>query len=135
MQRAQVRLFGLYQHQGAVGITTATDEYPDTVTLLAKYMCVVDTEFQFTSIQLSRDYAPRPVAASRVSRNDNGMCYVVSLGRFAGGELWVHWEEGDATWEDVPERAIRLRGRDVSERYKSGEVYCGRVLDVFQTWT
>ena len=51
-RRAQEQLFGLYQHQGVVGITAATDEYPNTVTLLAKYMCVVDTEFHFTSIQL-----------------------------------------------------------------------------------
>ena len=106
VKKIQGQLFGMHARRGGVGITTATDECPHTIRLLAAWLRTVDAEFQFMSIQVNRNYASRP----HVDKNNLGMSYIVSLGRFTGGEICVHGEGARTTNDHVRELVFRLRG-------------------------
>ena len=131
VSKVQGQLFGMYAHLQDVNITRATDDCTNTVKLLCAWLRHVDPGFRFTSIQINRNYASRP----HVDKNNEGMSYIVSLGRFSGGEIWVH-DGADPTVDNgVAGSVIRLMDDDVPEQYKAGELYHGRILDVFQRWT
>ena len=128
--KVQGQLLGMYAHRDRIGVTTATDECSNTVQLLCRWMRSVDRNFEFTSIQVNRNYASRP----HVDKNNEGMSYIIGLGRFTGGEVWVHDDSVLADGEWAPGRSLRLSGGDVGDHYKDGQNYYGRVLDVYEKW-
>ena len=79
-------LLGIYCHNNSVGITKATEECPFLTRLITKILRSVDPRFPSTSIQINHNYASRP----HVDMHSLGMSYIVSLGFFTGGEIWVH---------------------------------------------
>ena len=52
-------------------------------------------EFNFSRIQLNRDYN----AMIHVDANNLGPSYIIGLGAYTGGELFIHGESGSETME------------------------------------
>lgn len=72
--------------------------------VLSKLLCAFAHKelpgFTFTSIQVNKDYA----AAMHVDKNNDGTSYIIGLGPYTGGRLWI--DDGSFTG-----RSIDLRGQ------------------------
>ena len=74
-------------------------------------------EFEFTSVQLSYNYASR----LHVDRNNVGSSYVIGLGNYVGGNIWVHDKEGDTrmTIDNGTHTSPRITGMVLSTQGKA----------------
>jgi len=99
-------------------------KHPWLTRLLIGALKVVAPDFPFTSIQLNYKYASRP----HVDKNNLGTSFIVGLGDYTGGEMWVHDESGDDKWTLDGEE-------DVTGYYHVGRELNGRILPIRDTWT
>lgn len=65
--------------------STVTRRKPIITSLLCEFARHEVPSFQFTSIQVNKDYA----AALHTDKNDAGSSMIVGLGSYSGGELWI----------------------------------------------
>eukprot|EP00930_Biecheleria_cincta_P049347 TRINITY_DN34561_c0_g1_i1.p1 TRINITY_DN34561_c0_g1~~TRINITY_DN34561_c0_g1_i1.p1 ORF type:complete len:477 (+),score=62.96 TRINITY_DN34561_c0_g1_i1:190-1620(+) len=117
-------MLGLYVYGGSVGLSAKTSKHPWLTKLLIGALRAVAADFPFTSIQLNYNYASRP----HVDKNNLGTSFIVGLGDYTGGELWVHDESGDSKWT--------MRGeQDVTAFYHVGRELNGQSLQIRNAWT
>lgn len=117
-------LLGLYVYGGSVGVAAHTTKRPWLTRLLVGALRSAAPDFPFTSIQLNYNYASRP----HVDKGNLGNSYIVGLGDYSGGELWVHDDTG-------PEQYVVEGQEDVSAFYRVGSAFRGRQLQVHNIWT
>jgi len=117
-------LLGLYYYAGTSGLAAATTKQPFLTKLLIQVMLKKAPDFPFTSVQLNYGYASRP----HVDKNNLGTGYIIGLGDYTDGELWVHDEAGD-----VPHRLDCKE--DVTGYYRVGRTLPGTELQIKNTWT
>ena len=111
-------LLGMYGYGGIRGVTNATQKYPWVTRFLTAAMRHTDPEFQFTSIQINSNYTARP----HVDRNNAGCSYVVGVGDYTGGSIWVHDDRG-SDWHTMEDGTA-------TGRYQRGKSYPGTYMDV-----
>lgn len=110
-----------------------TREYPNLARLLCAWARRELPSFEFTSIQVNKDCA----AALHVDSNDAGSSYIIGLGKYVGGQLWIgdgpplgrlvdlrgRWCYLDG---NLPHRVLPFRGRRYTvvffSRVKGGDV-------------
>eukprot|EP00427_Karlodinium_veneficum_P026883 CAMPEP_0169210182 /NCGR_PEP_ID=MMETSP1016-20121227/15075_1 /TAXON_ID=342587 /ORGANISM="Karlodinium micrum, Strain CCMP2283" /LENGTH=384 /DNA_ID=CAMNT_0009287699 /DNA_START=31 /DNA_END=1185 /DNA_ORIENTATION=- len=63
----------------------ATRERPNLAKLLTAFVKHEVPDFEFTSIQVNKDYA----AALHVDKNNAGTSMIIGLGDYSGGQLWI----------------------------------------------
>ena len=102
VQRAGERVrgicFGAVSARGHGIVPSAhTLQLPGVVEKLVRWAAAaLPASFTYTSIQVNKDYA----AALHLDANNDGPSYIVGLGDFRGGELWVHQQRySDRPWE------------------------------------
>lgn len=115
---------GLYVYADTIGVSSFSRRCPWLTRLLVAFCRQECPGFDFTSIQVNVNYAARP----HVDRNNLGASFIVGLGDYAGGKLWIHDESGGAIAhtldEDIPQEPT----------YKKGETYMGREADIRGQW-
>ena len=79
------------------------------------------TDFQFTSIIVNKDFASK----AHVDRGNAGDSYIIALGNFEGGGLWV--ESNNSS------EALELYHK-VSGKYREGSIHYGEVHEVRDRW-
>ena len=120
----QGMLFGLYSYGGSVGLASKTNKHPWLTKLLIGAFRSVAPDFPFTSIQLNYNYASR----AHADANNLGTSFIVGLGDYTGGELWVHDESGDVEYD--------IQGdEDVTAFYHVGKKVNGKLCKIKDTWT
>jgi len=83
-----------------------------------------DGDFKYTTIQLNKGYAAR----LHVDGNNHGPSYIIAMGDFTGGQLWIYDGHGPVELE-VPEGG--LRGY---KHLKPGAKVQGTLHDVKNRW-
>ena len=114
---------GLFVYAERIGISAASHRFPWLTRLLALFGRQQHPDFAFTSIQVNVNYASRP----HVDRNNLGQSYIIGLGCYTGGELWLHDDTGNqalALQEDI--------GRE--KLYRKGTLWRGRDIDICGKW-
>jgi len=88
-------------------VSAATRHRPGLARLLCSFARKEIPDFHFTSIQVNKDYQ----AAMHVDKNNLGPSWIVGLGNYTGGWLWMdtHGEMGHAT--DVRRKWLKFDGR------------------------
>eukprot|EP00928_Gymnodinium_smaydae_P086356 TRINITY_DN7040_c1_g1_i2.p1 TRINITY_DN7040_c1_g1~~TRINITY_DN7040_c1_g1_i2.p1 ORF type:complete len:282 (+),score=9.93 TRINITY_DN7040_c1_g1_i2:104-949(+) len=81
-------------------------------------------DFPFTSVQLNYGYASKP----HVDKNNLGTSFIIGLGEYSGGELWVHDESGDVSY-------VLEATEDVTGYYRVGRALSGTDLSIQNVWT
>ena len=116
-------LLGFYALAGNIGITDASKSRPWLVQLLSSFARKSHPAFEFTSIQVNKNYASRP----HVDKNNLGESLIIGLGDYTDGDIWVHDPEGVVPFE--------LR-EDIScmYHYEAGVTYNGSWLDIHNKW-
>jgi len=91
--------------------STITRQKPLITMLLCDFVRWEVPGFEFTSIQVNKDYA----AALHVDKNDAGNSIIIGLGDYSGGELWV--DDGSCSGHclDVRDTWHRLEGHTPHE--------------------
>lgn len=117
-------LLGLYSYGGSVGLSAKTAKHPWLTRLLIGAIRAVSADFPFTSIQLNYNYASRP----HIDKNNLGTSFIVGLGDYRGGELWVHDENGENKWTIQGEE-------DVTAFYHVGRELNGQMSQIRNAWT
>jgi len=123
----QGMLVGMFSFCFNFGITTATKQHPFLTKLLIAAMRVVDDKFPFTAIQLNKNYASRP----HIDKHNLGCSYIVGLGDYEGGELWVHDDASHG--EELITQTIDSDDH-VSASYPAGSTISGRLEDCKNKW-
>ena len=116
-------LLGFYACATNIGITEASKSHPWLVRLLSSFARKSHPDFEFTSIQVNKNYASR----AHVDKNNLGDSLIIGLGNYSGGDLWVHSDAGKEAFElqeDVPSMY----------HYKAGATYPGSLLDLRGQW-
>jgi len=117
-------LLGIYCYGGTIGIAAGTTRHPLLTLLLCEVMRKAAPDFPFTSIQLNYGYASRP----HVDKNNLGTSYILGLGDYSGGELWVHDDDGGVPY-------VLEGNTDVTGYYRVGRELRGEELQIKNTWT
>ena len=117
-------LLGLYNYGGNTGMAGGTLRPPLLLWLLIQALRKEAPDFPFTSIQINYGYAFRP----HVDKNNLGTSYIVGVGDYTDGELWVDDDTGDVPYV--------LEGKkNVSGYYRIGRELRGTELQIKDTWT
>eukprot|EP00929_Paragymnodinium_shiwhaense_P052124 TRINITY_DN26129_c0_g1_i1.p1 TRINITY_DN26129_c0_g1~~TRINITY_DN26129_c0_g1_i1.p1 ORF type:complete len:553 (-),score=119.97 TRINITY_DN26129_c0_g1_i1:97-1755(-) len=116
-------LLGMYAYAANVGVSQKTHQHPWLTKLLIGALRAVAPDFPFTSIQLNYNYASRP----HIDKNNLGTSFIVGLGDYTDGELWVHDDTGDTEFT--------LEGQDVNGYYHVGRPLKGQLLQIRDAWT
>lgn len=116
-------LLGFYSLAGNVGITDASKSRPWLVRLLANFARKSNPDFEFTSIQVNKNYASRP----HVDKNNLGESLIIGLGDYTGGDVWVH-DEGTVAFELKEDISCMYH-------YEAGATYHGSWMDIRGKWT
>eukprot|EP00658_Telonema_sp_P-2_P001808 TRINITY_DN10677_c0_g1_i1.p1 TRINITY_DN10677_c0_g1~~TRINITY_DN10677_c0_g1_i1.p1 ORF type:complete len:384 (-),score=67.91 TRINITY_DN10677_c0_g1_i1:237-1388(-) len=106
--------FGLTMNYASGLVSSkATLERPELCALLISYMRKKDPDFEFTCIQVNKNYA----SVVHVDSNNLGPSYIIGLGNYTGGQLWVsqqgeldikdHWRQFDG---NVPHGTREYKG-------------------------
>ena len=119
----QGMLLGFYAF-ASVGITEASKSNEWLTRFLSSFVQKSYPDFEFTSIQVNKNYASRP----HVDKNNLGESLIIGLGDYTGGEIWVHDETGD-----VPFRLDE--SISCMYHYEEGATYSGSVLDPRGQWS
>ena len=117
-------LLGLYSFGGSLGVTSATSKHPWLTRLLVGGIRKVAADFPFTSIQVNYNYSSR----AHVDANNLGASYIIGLGEYSGGELWVHDEAGQEVY-------VLEGDEDVTGYYRVGKEFQGKLLQIRDAWT
>lgn len=116
-------LLGFYSLAGNVGITDASKSRPWLVRLLSNFARKSNPDFEFTSIQVNKNYASRP----HVDKNNLGESLIIGLGDYTGGDVWVH-DEGAVAFELQEDISCMYH-------YEAGATYHGSWMDIRGKWT
>ena len=88
-------LLGAYTYANEAGIAALTKKHQAEVEFLCGVMGHYDSTFEHTSIQINLDYAARP----HTDRNNEGLSYIIAVGNYVSGELWVEIEDGQEEYQ------------------------------------
>jgi len=115
---------GLYVYADNIGVASFSRRHPWLTRLLAAFCHREQPNFKFTSIQVNVNYASRP----HVDRNNLGASYIIGLGKYTGGALWVHKDDGNKahTLEDEV---------TLAPMYNKGDTYMGSDTNIQGRWT
>ncbi|CAE7373665.1 Zdhhc9 [Symbiodinium microadriaticum] len=116
-------VLGLYAFAYNIGYSDASKKNPNLVRLLSAFCRAAHPDFEFTSIQVNKNYAARP----HVDKNNLGNSFIIGLGNYKGGELWAHDDEGDVP-VDLTESIRSML------HYRAGVTYRGRTFDINCRW-
>ncbi|CAE7323490.1 Zdhhc9 [Symbiodinium natans] len=116
-------VLGLYVYAHKTGLSDASKKNPNLARLLSKFCQDAHASFQFTSIQVNKNYAARP----HVDKNNLGNSFIIGLGDYKGGDLWAHDDDGDVLLE--LSESIRSM-----HHYRAGMSYRGRTFDIHCRW-
>eukprot|EP00439_Symbiodinium_sp_Y106_P060043 s3090_g8.t2 len=116
-------VLGLYAFAYNIGYSDASKKNPNLVRLLSAFCRAAHPDFEFTSIQVNKNYAARP----HVDKNNLGNSFIIGLGNYKGGELWAHDDEGDVP-VDLTESIRSML------HYRAGVTYRGRTFDINGRW-
>lgn len=122
-QAVQGMICGLYVFAAKIGISLATTRRPWLTRLLAQFAQLAHPGFPFTSIQVNKNYAARP----HVDKNNLGDSFIIGLGDYQGGSLWVQDDAGEA--EITLEESVTSM-----YHYRSGLSYRGVDVDIKSKW-
>ena len=106
---------GYYSQGPFNGITRAATTHAETVKSLTGFIRRYVPDFQFNALIVNQDYGGRP----HVDRSNLGMSYILGVGNYSGGELWIHNDHG----RETVELSQRITG------YVPG-TYTGKLLDL-----
>merc|ERR1719353_2084059 len=115
---------GLFVFADLIGVSSFSRRFPWLTRLLVAFCHKEQPGFKFTSIQVNVNYASRP----HVDRNNLGESFIIGLGKYTGGSLWVHSDNGSkahALDEDITGAPM----------YKKGDTYMGRDTNIHHRWT
>merc|ERR1711924_396327 len=97
---------------------------PNLTRVLTRFLAQSHPDFRYTTIQLNKDYSAR----LHVDGNNYGPSFIMAMGKYTGGELWIHDEAAGDYELEVKEP---LRG------YPHLKVGCkvrGRLHDINGKW-
>lgn len=114
---------GLYVFRDKTGLSSFSRNNPWLTKLLAAFCRAAQPSFRFTSIQVNKNYASRP----HVDRNNLGESFIVALGNFKGGSLWIHDDEGK-----IPHTLAESISHE--PMYKKGATCMGRDINIRGKW-
>merc|ERR1719271_1535675 len=117
-------VLGQYVFMANIGVTKGSIDFPWLSRLLAGFGHHANPDFPFTSIQVNVNYASRP----HVDKNNLGESFIIGLGKYTGGSLWVHSDNGSKAHtldEDITGAPM----------YKKGDSYMGRDTNIHHRWT
>jgi hypothetical protein len=115
---------GLFVFADLIGVSSFSRRFPWLTRLLVAFCHKEQPGFKFTSIQVNVNYASRP----HVDRNNLGESFIIGLGKYTGGSLWVHSDNGSKAHtldEDITGAPM----------YKKGDTYMGRDTNIHHRWT
>ena len=123
-QQGRYLVFGAYSHGGMYGVTSRTHQYPNLVRYLMAYMKHWNGKaFPATSLVLNLNC---PVPIRRDIHNLEGFPnYVVGLGKYQGGKLWIG--QTPTLSKDPQEKENAC-----SQALGTGELVPGRTQDIWQ---
>merc|ERR1719174_1485220 len=98
--------------------------YPNLCRALTTFFRQEKPDFKFTTIQLNKNYA----AKMHVDGNNHGPSYIIGLGEYTGGEVWVMDEENGEVEMELP---CGLRGYP---HLKAGQMVKGILHDCRNKW-
>eukprot|EP00438_Fugacium_kawagutii_P025630 Skav209733 [mRNA] locus=scaffold528:584647:592496:- [translate_table: standard] len=116
-------LLGFYSLAGNVGITDASKSRPWLVRLLTSFARNFHPDFEFTSIQVNKNYASRP----HVDKNNLGDSLIIGLGDYTDGGIWVHDPAGNVSFELQEDISCMYH-------YEASATYNGTFLDIHDKW-
>jgi hypothetical protein len=93
-----------------------TTEWPRLSWLLTDFMRQQYPDFQYTSIQLNKDYA----AKLHIDGHNNGLSCALAHGDYDGGELWIFDPDGDyevEVTEKIPRTTYKIGTKLKGKRY------------------
>lgn len=115
---------GLFVYAHKIGVSSFTRQFPWLTQLLAAFCRKEQPHFKFTSIQVNVDYASKP----HVDRNNLGASFIIGLGNYTGGKLWVH--------DDIGRKPHTLDEDIVlAPMYKKRDTYFGSEINIRNRWT
>ena len=109
------QLFGLYARGPYIGVTVASHSNPELLKLLIRMLRSHPEAagFQFTSIIVNRDFASK----AHIDRGNKGDSFIIALGDFEGGGLWVEASDGSEPLELDHKVSRKIQtGFDLSRR-------------------
>ncbi|CAE8711077.1 unnamed protein product, partial [Polarella glacialis] len=84
---------------------------------------IPDEHFRYGSVQLNQNYS----ATLHVDKNNHGPSWIIGLGDYEGGQLWVMDDEGD-----VP---VKITARLMGYKHlKVGQTIMGKLHDIKNKW-
>lgn len=98
--------------------------WPNLTKLLAKFIAQEQPDFRYTTVQLNKDYATK----MHVDGNNHGPSYIIGLGDYTGGEVWILDEENGTVEVEIP---CTLRGWP---HLRPGTKALGRLEDCRNKW-
>ncbi|CAE7031882.1 lkhA [Symbiodinium sp. CCMP2592] len=101
----------------------ATRLWPTLTKLLAKFIQQEQPDFRYTTMQLNKNYATK----MHVDANNHGPSFIIGLGDYTGGEVWIYDENGTVEME-LP---CALRGWS---HLRPGQKVPGRLEDCRNKW-
>ncbi|CAE7938265.1 lkhA [Symbiodinium necroappetens] len=101
----------------------ATRLWPTLTKLLAKFIQQEQPDFRYTTMQLNKNYATK----MHVDANNHGPSFIIGLGDYKGGEVWIYDENGTVEME-LP---CTLRGWS---HLRPGQKVPGRLEDCRNKW-
>eukprot|EP00434_Breviolum_minutum_P039609 symbB.v1.2.035177.t2/scaffold4679.1/size42772/5 len=72
--------------------------WPNLTKLLAKFIAEEQPDFRYTTVQLNKNYATK----MHVDGNNHGPSYIIGLGDYTGGEVWILDEENGTVEVELP---------------------------------
>jgi hypothetical protein len=114
---------GLFVFVDLIGVSSFSRRFPWFTKLLAAFCHKEQPGFKFTSIQVNLNYASR----AHVDRNNLGQSFIIGLGKYTGGALWLHQDDGNKPHtldEDIT----------LSPMYKKGDTHLGRDTNIHNRW-
>lgn len=123
-QSVRGAICGLFVFAAKIGVSSFTRQFPWLTQLLVEFCRKEQPHFKFTSIQVNVDYASKP----HVDRNNLGASFIIGLGNYTGGKLWVHDDSG---------RKKHTLDEDITlaPMYKKQDTYLGREINIRNRWT
>ena len=109
--------------QQSANISAATISRPNLTKLLTNFAArIPDKGFTYTCVQLNRDYN----AMVHTDSNNLGPSFIIGLGEYTGGELFVHEESG--------ERSMEAQRRMLGYSFLPGDTIPGKFVHMKEKW-
>ena len=102
-------VFGAYGHGPHCGVTTRTDQFPNLVALINRFMQQEMPNASWSSFTISKDVTFTPHKDTHNEPGSQNVLVVLNhKGQCKGGSLWIEHEDGDQIRQVKPD--LNLRG-------------------------